>query len=242
MNLDRVIAVRTQKTVYKDGEESVKVFGGEYSAADVLSEALCLARAAEAGIRVPEVRAAEKTDGRWAIVTEYIDGQTADALMKAHPEKRKEYLGMLVRLQISVHEKACGLLPRLTDKIGRGIALAKSYGADGAALNALVSTLPEKNCFCHGDFNPTNAVFTEEGEEYLLDFSHAAAGDPLTDAAITYLYFYLREGERAAEEYLGIFLAESGAGEAEAKKRLRLRRRCGCSAPTKRKKKSCCRF
>ena len=57
MNLDRVIAVRTQKTVYKDGEESVKVFGGEYSAADVLSEALCLARAAEAGIRVPEVRA-----------------------------------------------------------------------------------------------------------------------------------------------------------------------------------------
>ena len=46
MNLDRVIAVRTQKTVYKDGEESVKVFGGEYSAADVLSEALCLARAA----------------------------------------------------------------------------------------------------------------------------------------------------------------------------------------------------
>ena len=82
MNLDRVIAVRTQKTVYKDGEESVKVFGGEYSAADVLSEALCLARAAEAGIRVPEVRAAEKTDGRWAIVTEYIDGQTADALMK----------------------------------------------------------------------------------------------------------------------------------------------------------------
>lgn len=222
MNLDRVIAVRTQKTVYKDGEESVKVFGGEYSAADVLSEALCLARAAEAGIRVPEVRAAEKTDGRWAIVTEYVDGQTADALMKAHPEKRKEYLGMLVRLQISVHEKACGLLPRLTDKIGRGIALAKSYGADGEALNALVSTLPEKNCFCHGDFNPTNAVFTEEGEEYLLDFSHAAAGDPLTDAAITYLYFYLREGERAAEEYLGIFLAESGAGEAEAKKRLPL--------------------
>ena len=142
--------------------------------------------------------------------------------MKAHPEKRKEYLGMLVRLQISVHEKACGLLPRLTDKIGRGIALAKSYGADGAALNAIVSTLPEKNCFCHGDFNPTNAVFTEEGEEYLLDFSHAAAGDPLTDAAITYLYFYLREGERAAEEYLGIFLAESGAGEAEAKKRLPL--------------------
>ncbi len=141
MNLDRVIAVRTQKTVYKDGEESVKVFGGEYSAADVLSEALCLARAAEAGIRVPEVRAAEKTDGRWAIVTEYIDGQTADALMKAHPENRKEYLGMLVRLQISVHEKACGLLPRLTDKIGRGIALAKSYGADGEALNALVSTL-----------------------------------------------------------------------------------------------------
>ena len=44
MNLDRVIAVRTQKTVYKDGEESVKVFGGEYSAATFKRGALSCAR------------------------------------------------------------------------------------------------------------------------------------------------------------------------------------------------------
>lgn len=42
MNPDRVIAVRTQKTVYKDGDSCVKVFGADYSAADVLSEALAL--------------------------------------------------------------------------------------------------------------------------------------------------------------------------------------------------------
>ena len=39
MNLDRVIAVRNNKTIYRDGERCIKVFNEEYSKADVLNEA-----------------------------------------------------------------------------------------------------------------------------------------------------------------------------------------------------------
>ena len=39
MNLERVIAVRTSKTVYRDGDKVVKVFDKEYSKVDVLNEA-----------------------------------------------------------------------------------------------------------------------------------------------------------------------------------------------------------
>ena len=40
MKLDRVIAVRNNKTIYRDGDVCVKVFNDDYSKADVLNEAL----------------------------------------------------------------------------------------------------------------------------------------------------------------------------------------------------------
>ena len=52
MNFDRVIAVRTNKTVYRDGDKCLKVFGEEYSKADVLNEALNQARVEETGHRL----------------------------------------------------------------------------------------------------------------------------------------------------------------------------------------------
>ena len=38
MNLDRVIAVRNNKTVYQDGDTCIKVFTGRVAAADVLRD------------------------------------------------------------------------------------------------------------------------------------------------------------------------------------------------------------
>ena len=39
-NLDRVIAVRTNKTVYRDGDKAIKVFDKDYKKADVLNDEL----------------------------------------------------------------------------------------------------------------------------------------------------------------------------------------------------------
>ena len=47
MNLDRIIAVRNNKTVYRDGDRCLKVFNEGYSKADVLNEALNQARIEE---------------------------------------------------------------------------------------------------------------------------------------------------------------------------------------------------
>lgn len=210
MNPDRVIAVRTQKTVYKDGDSCVKVFGADYSAADVLSEALRLARAAEAGIRVPEVREAITAGAKRAIVTEYIAGRSLAEEMKKNPRKEREHLALLARLQFEIHEKRGGGLPALSEKIARGVVKAKEYGANDTALFALLKALPEKGNFCHGDFNPSNVILAEDGEAVLLDFSHAAAGDPLIDAAVTYLYFEIKNAHGAAETYLEAYAKKSG--------------------------------
>lgn len=87
-----------------------------------------------------------------------------------------------------------------------------------------MKALPEKKNFCHGDFNPSNVISAEDGEAVLLDFSHAAAGDPLIDAAVTYLYFEVKNAHGAAETYLEAYANKSGeeSVKAEIKKRLPL--------------------
>ena len=68
MELKKIIAVRTAKTVYRDGGNVVKVFDKEYSKANVLNEALNQARVEETGLNIPKIQAVTMVDGKWAIV------------------------------------------------------------------------------------------------------------------------------------------------------------------------------
>ena len=45
MNLEKIIAIRNAKTIYKDGDNCVKVFNNNYLKSDILNEALNHARA-----------------------------------------------------------------------------------------------------------------------------------------------------------------------------------------------------
>ena len=57
MNLEnaRVIAARTSKTLYREDNKVIKVFDEGYSKADILNEALNIARVEETGISMPHV-------------------------------------------------------------------------------------------------------------------------------------------------------------------------------------------
>ena len=79
MELKKVIAVRTAKTVYRDGDKAIKVFGDEYKKSDILNEALNQARVEETGIPMPKLIEVCKLDGKWAIVSDYIEGKTTSA-------------------------------------------------------------------------------------------------------------------------------------------------------------------
>ena len=90
MRLDRIIAVRNDKTVYKDRNRCLKVFRSGYSKADVLSEALNQARAEQVGIPVPKIREIAVIDGKWTIVSDYVTGKTLARLLVEEKEKKKE--------------------------------------------------------------------------------------------------------------------------------------------------------
>ena len=53
MNLEKVIAVRTNKMVYRDGDKAIKIFDDNFSKSDVLNEALNQARVEETGLNIP---------------------------------------------------------------------------------------------------------------------------------------------------------------------------------------------
>ena len=209
MKLDRVIAVRNNKTIYRDGEVCVKVFNDDYSKADVLNEALNQARIEETGLNIPKVLQVTMVDGKWAIVSEYIKGKTLAQLMAEDEDKKSEYLELLVDLQLEVQSKTSPLLNKLKDKMNRKIAQSDLEATTKYDLHTRLEGMPKHNKVCHGDFNPSNIIIAEDGTPYILDWSHATQGNASADAARTYLLFWLSGDISGAKEYLELFCKKS---------------------------------
>ena len=209
MKLDRVIAVRNNKTIYRDGDRCIKVFNKEYSKADVLNEALNQARIEDTGINIPKILEVTMIDGKWAIVSEYIKGKTLAQLIAEDEEKKAEYINLLVDLQMGVHAKTCSLLGKLKDKMSRKIAETDLDATTRYDLHTRLESMPKHNKICHGDFNPSNVIIAEDGTPYILDWSHASQGNASADVARTYLLFGLSGDSEGAELYLDTFCKKS---------------------------------
>ena len=209
MKLDNIIAERANKTVYRDGNNAIKVFDADYSKADVLNEALNQARVEETGLNIPKVTEVSKVDGKWAIVSEYISGKTLEQLMTEDPEKEDEYLELFVDLQMKVHSKKCPLLTKLKDKMNRKIHIADLDDNTRYELHTRLEGMPKHNKICHGDFNPSNIIVTDSGIPYIIDWAHATQGNASADVARTYLLFCLNKKQELADKYLDLFCAKS---------------------------------
>ena len=210
MNLDRIIAVRTTKTVYRYGDTCIKAFGQEYTKEDVLSEALNQARIEGLGLNVPKILGVTTVEDRWAIVSEYISGKTLAQLMQENPGKRDEYLKLLVKTQMDVHARTCPSLPRLKDILNLRISETELNATVRYGLHASLESMPKHVKVCHGDFVPSNIVIRDDGTPYILDWSCASQGNASADAVRTYQLFCLSGDRGAADRYLELFCLESG--------------------------------
>lgn len=209
MNLDRIIAVRNNKTVYHDGDKCLKVFDKTYSKADVLNEALNQARIEETGLNIPKILEVTMIDEKWTIVSEYIKGKTLAQLMQENPDKKEEYLEMFVNLQLEMHSKRCPLLNKLKDKMNCKISQTDLSATVRYDLHTRIEGMPKHNKVCHGDFSPSNIIISEDGLPYIIDWSHATQGNASADAARIYLRFWLDGDIDGAKRYLELFYKKS---------------------------------
>lgn len=209
MNLEKVIAVRNNKTVYRSGDKCIKVFSPAFSKADVLNEALNQARIEETDLNVPRVLDVAVVDGQWAIVSDFIKGKTLAQLMKENPEETDKYLEFFVDLQMKVHACSAPMLNSLTEKLSSKIRKSNLSATTRVDLHHRLESLPQHNNVCHGDFNPSNIVITEDGTPYILDWSHATQGNVCADVARTYLLFLFSGDTAMAAQYLELFCKKS---------------------------------
>lgn len=209
MTPDKIVAVRKNKTVYRDGSTCIKLFDENYSKADILNEALNQARVEETGLNIPKILGVNMIDGKWAIEYEFIEGTTLAELMEKEPEKKAEYLEKLVDIQLLIHSKTCPMLSKLKDKMNRKISETSLDATTRYELHARLEGMPKHKKVCHGDLNPSNIIITPEGEAYIIDWAHATQGNASADAARTYLLFMLNNDEEAAALYLDLFCKKS---------------------------------
>lgn len=204
ISLDNVIARRNRKTVYRDGDRCIKLFCENYSKADILNEACNQARIEETGIRVPKILEIAMIDGKWAIVSEFVSGRTLAEMMNEHPAETDKYLNVFVDIQKDILSHRCSGLNELKHKMMRKISQADIDSAVRYELHTRLQGLTQENSVCHGDFNPTNIIMSDDGP-YILDWSHVTQGNRAGDAARTYLLFKLAQKDDIAENYLNIF-------------------------------------
>ena len=210
MKLDNIIAVRPNKTVYRDGDKCVKVFNEDFSKTDVLNEALNQARMESLGLNIPGIHEVTMVDGKWAIVSDHIEGKTLSQLMVANPEKKNEYIELMVDVQMSIHANTCRELTRLKDKMYRKIGEGGLDNNLVYELRARLEGMPKHRKLLHGDLCPSNIIITEEGTPYIIDWAHATRGNASADVARSYLVFCLNYDKETADYYLDLFCKKSG--------------------------------
>lgn len=209
MTLDKVIAVRNTKTVYRDGDRCIKVFNKSHPKSDILNEALNITRIEETGINVPRLLEVTSFDGKWALVYEFVHGKTLAQLMEESPEKKDELLERFVDIQLSVQSHTCPMLTQIKDKMQRKISLTTLDATTRYELHTRLAGMPTHNHVCHGDFNPSNVIISDNDEPYIIDWSHVTQGNASADAARTYLLFWLNGDIDGAKKYLDLFCKKS---------------------------------
>ena len=215
MKLDRVIAVRNNKTIYRDGDKCIKVFNDNYLLSDVLNESLNQSRAYEAGINVPRLLEVTTFDGKWAIVSEYVRGKTLEQLMDENPEKKNDYIELMVNAQLDVGAKASPKLRLLKHKMRDQIRLTDLDSITRYDLHNRINVMTKKGNVCHGDFCPSNIIITENEDVVIVDWAHASLGNTLADVANTYLLFWMRGDISGAENYVEKYSEKSGMEKQE---------------------------
>ena len=213
MKLDKIIAVRSNKTVYRDGQYAVKVFAEGYPKADILGEAANHSRAEETGLLVPPIRDIHVIDGKWAIVTDFIQGKSLAVLMEEDPDKTEEYLELLAAIQLEISSKTCRRLSKVTDRLSRKICGSELNATVRFGMHTRLEAMPRHTKLCHGDLRPENIIITDEGKAYILDWSHAAQGNASADVANTCIRFVLDGKHELATRYLEIYCEKSGTTE-----------------------------
>ena len=204
MELTNLIATGKSSKVYRCGDKAVKVFSPDASKVDVLLEALNTARVEETGLVLPGITQVTMIEGQWAIVMNYVEGETLASLMEKDPSNMDKYIEQMVNIQLNIHSKKSPLLNKLKDKLKTQISsLTEISDIIKYELLTRLDGMPTHDKVCHGDFEPRNIIISGD-DCYPLDWIHASQGNASADVAKSYLLLALNNID-VANKYMDVF-------------------------------------
>ena len=136
MKVDKILAVRNTKTIYRDGEVCVKLFDEKYPKSYVLREALNHSYIEETGLKIPKIKEVTCIDGEWGIESEYIKGTTLLELVRKNDSRKMEYMDRFIQLHATVMGIECKSLGRLADRMNEKARKLTAYHESGHAVSA----------------------------------------------------------------------------------------------------------
>lgn len=207
-----MISENDKVQVFESDGKCVKVFTDPNEPKSVvLYEALTHTRVEETGFaRIPRFEGIIRTDGKWAIVYQYIAGKTLEQLMREKPAKIDEYLDKMVDLQIEVNSLRSAKISRLKDYLRRSVdGLDMIDDVKKYDILTRLDAMPKHIKLCHGDFSPDNIIAGDDGF-FIVDWLKAKQGNASADVAKTYLNFCLKHHTEWAEKYLRLYCGKTG--------------------------------
>jgi len=198
-----LIVQRSNKQIFRRGQDCVKIFEHGVNAADVLWGATNQARAQEAGLPVPALIEVTQISGKWAVVSDFIEGETLMQRMEAEPDN-PAWMELFIKLQMQVLDTYVAKLQMQHDKFRRKIAASGLCATTRYELITRLDAMPNQRLTCHGDFIPSNIIL-KQGQAYIFDWNQLTAGNAAADAANTYITLQKYNQAALAENYLKHF-------------------------------------
>lgn len=219
MNPDRIIALRSTLTVFRDGDRCLKVFGAEHTQSSVLCEAFNAASAAEVGVCTPRVLGVTEFDGMPAIVSEFVKGKTLAAIASGQGSVHG-CLERFAREHALVNSFAAPMLRSEKDAAAEGILRSGLPQGQIAALLEQNAAFPEGDRLLHGTPEMSNIIIDNGGGAHVVGWSRAVKGCPAADVARGYILARRIYGTAAAEEYLELRCRAGDVGAEDAARRI----------------------
>jgi hypothetical protein len=125
-------------------------------------------------------------NNRYGLVYERVNGVSMLAAGKQKPWNALHYGRRMAELHAELHASAIQAdLPSQRHELEKNIQHAEALPAHlRSKVLAALESMPDNNRLCHGDFHPGNILIAAQGET-IIDWIHAARGNPLADLART---------------------------------------------------------
>jgi len=134
-----------------------------------------------AGIPTPDAGEIVEVNGRRGIIFERVSGISMLQDMNNHPWKLFQYARTLAALQFKINQLS--LLGFMPYKDELAYAIRKVPQLDNHTRKKvldMLSSLPDGDRVCHGDFHPGNIMLTDKGA-VVIDWITVRTGNPIAD-------------------------------------------------------------